>query len=509
MAGIERTIEILQETDSPADIHNFIQTQLDSIVDYVLLEAYTEGPKTTKLGALDFIKNALFQKHMVNSLCTEKYIFGLRSIRKNGHAKKVSDGVVSMCYEIYTDGMKLLLESAPACVLEIISKKTGLCYFEEILKSSDCNGIVEMFPCFFSLSEHNFIQWIKFLSDRNCISLILKFFTRLKKAQKDLQNLSKFLYLFVSFTGNVFRDSAYMNATGRHYSYFYKEIEKRVLPLFDVIFVESDAINRLACLEVLREMIRVIEYIPNNSAILVSLYKYLVHSEILKELAQGNHQPGVAVRIVYLINTISLTVRFKSPHTLSFLRTTNILSHIAEYLHGTSTHTITNEVCLLINELIYVDKIFYIDEIVEFCQAIRLKTFKQVIQIYSTSQKKHSPHASIIDCITPVISILYKLYYICLYESSNRSKEMKTQSRRFVVIDETSKPYRILQELEFLQDEQAYWYITTRVLEHGKRLSLEHSRSLPERLPNSEQFARYFCEYTAAILPAYPPWLFQ
>ncbi|KAI5167255.1 hypothetical protein NEIRO02_1807 [Nematocida sp. AWRm79] len=509
MADIERTIETLQETDSAVDTHNFIETQLDSVLDYLFLESYTESQKTCKLGVLDFIKTALFQKHVIPKLCTEKYIFGLRNIRKNGYAKKVSDGIMSLCYEIYSDGIKILLENKPEKLLSVIFRHSTLCYFEEILKSSDCNGIVELFPCFFSLSEQNFVTWIKFLASKNSVCMIFRFFMRLKRGQKDLQNLSKFLYLFVSFTGNVFRGSVYMKDTGKHYAHFYNEIEKRVDVLLDTIFVENDAVNRLSCLEVVREMIQVIEYMPEDSNVLPSLYNYLKGSEVLQYLSNGNHSAPACVKVIYLINTVMRTIRFKSSHTLNFMQETNILSHIAMYLYGTATHTITNEICLLLNEMIYVDKVFYINPIADFCQAIRTTSFNQVIQIYSSSQKKHTPHASITDCITPVIYILYKLYYMCLHESTSRSKELKTHSRRFVVIDETTEQYKILQELEFLQEEQAYWYITIRVLEHSKRLSLEYCRALPEKLPNSEQFARYFCEYTASVLPTYPAWLFR
>lgn len=509
MADIEKTIEILQETDSPEEIQKFVEEHLEGLLDYLLLTLYSESQKTSKLAVLDFIKGVITEKQIAQRLCTEKYIFGLRSIRKHSHSKKVPDGVVSLCYEIYADGMKVLLETMPRRVLEIIQSHLTLCYLEQLLKSSDYNPIVEMFPCFFSLSEDNFSFWIKLLAGKDVILIIIKYFHKFQKTQKEIQNLCKFLYLFVSFTGNLFKDSVTLSKTGLHYTHFYKEIEKRTHTLLDTIFTETDGINRFSCLEVINEMIRTVEYLPESVNNLSFLYRYLIHSEILKKIEESEHTPIVTLRVIHLINIITRTIRYKSVEMLNFLKKTELLSHIAVYLYSTTTYGVTNEVCYLLNELIYVDKVFYIDLIIEFSQSVKIHTFKRVIKIYSVSQKKHNAHASITDCITPVIYILYKLYYICLHESTRKHRESRTQPRRFIVIDETTESYKILQELEFLQEEQAYWYITTRVMEHGRRMSMEYSRSLSERHPNAEQFARYFCEYTASILPAYPPWLFQ
>ncbi|KAI5189893.1 hypothetical protein NEMIN01_0756 [Nematocida minor] len=509
MSEIENSIEILQETDSADDIEQFLANNLEEIIDYVQLASYKEGQKSRKLGTLDFIKGAFSNRSIANRLCTEKYIFGLRNIRKNSHAKKVPDGVAFVCYEIYTETIKMLLDFMPEQVISIIYKHPSLCYFEQLIKSADCNSIVEMFPCFFSLNGAHFERWIQLLTSKSIVSMIFKYFNRPGKPHKDIQNLSKLLYLFVSFTGTVFRDSASMESMGIHYTYFYREIEKRTHPLLDTIFLGTDSINRISCLEVIREMIRTTEFLPADTSVFSFLYRYLTHSEILKEFSKNSHEPHTVVRVIYLINTIAATIRFKSVHTLSFLKSSSFLAHTAMYLHTTTTHTVTNEICALINELIYVDKIFYMEPIIELCQAVKSHTFKRAIQLYSTSQKRHSPHVSVSDCITPVIYILYKLYYICHYESTSRSREAKTLSKRFIVVDETTDSYKILQQLEFLQDESAYWYITTRVVEHERRLSLEYCRALPERQPNAEQFARYFCEYTASVLPAYPPWLFQ
>ncbi|KAH9385715.1 uncharacterized protein NEMAJ01_0611 [Nematocida major] len=507
--GIERAIEVLQETDSPADIRRFVENKLGAVIDYIFLISSTSSQKTSRLNTLDFIKGSIFQKSIAPKLCTEKYIFGLRSIRKNAHSKKVSDGIVSLCYEIYADGMKILLECMPEKTLEIIAGHPSMCYIEQLLKSSEYSPIIEMFPCFFSLGESNFCRWIRLLVAKDAISMLLRSLEKLTRAQKGAHNLAKFLYLFVSFTGNVFKDSAHMEATGYHYTHFYSQIEERAEPLLSCIFSGSDSINRLACLEVVREMIRTVEYLPSGKHTLRFLHVYLEGSSVLKSLESSDHTAPATVCILYLINTVSRTVRYKHADMLEFLKKTRFLHHVAVYLHGTSTHSITNEVCLLLNELVYVDKAFYIDLIVEFSRSVKDHTFKKVVQTYAVSQQRHNPHVSVIDCITPVVYILYKLYHMCMYECTKRSKEARQQSTRFVVVDETKEMYKLLQALEFLQDEQAYWYITTRIFEHEKRISLEYGRSLPDRHPNAEQFARYFCDYTASVLPAYPPWLLQ
>lgn len=510
MTGIESAVEALQETDTPAEIDHFLENNLECIVDYVQLTTYKEGHKSRKIAILDYLKTILSNRSIAPRLCTEKYVFGLQSIRVHASTKKVPDGIVYMCYEIYSETVKILLEDIPEEFLGIVYRHPNICYIEQLIKSAECNSIVEMLPCFFSLNGNNFEKWIDMLVSKSIISMIFKYFNKPGKPHKDTQNLSKILYLFVSFTGNLFRDSENMKSTHIHYAFFYREIEKRTHCLLNTVFMGSDSINRLSALEVIRCMISANEFLlPNESSFFRFLSRYFIHSDVLKCLIEGDHSPAATVRIIHMINTLSATVRYKSIHTLNFLNASGCLGHIAVYLHSTSTHTVTNEICYFLNELIYVDKVFYIDPIILFCQKVKEYTLKRVVQLYAHSQKKHSPHVSISDCITPVIYILYKLYYLCLYDTTNRNRETKTQSKRFIVIDEGIDSYKILQQLEFLQEEHAYWYITTRVVDHERRISLEYSWSLPERPPNAEQFARYFCEYTASILPAYPPWLFR
>lgn len=510
MCNIERTVELLQEADSEGEIVKFVEESINDILAYVQLADYKEGQKTRRLVTLDYLKAILSKKYLASRLCTEAYVFGLRAIRKNSSIKKVSDGVVFLCYEIYTESVKVLLEMAPEEFLNVIYSHPTLCYLEELVKSSECNSVVEMFPCFFSLSGKNFERWINLLVCKEVVSMLFKYYNKPGKPHKNTQNLSKLLYLFVSFTGNLFLDPENMKNSSVHYAFFYREIEKRTHALLDTAFMGNDSLNRIASLEVIREMIRVNEFLPQNESSFFSfLYRYLAHAEVLRDLKNNVHSSTATVRIVRLINTLSRTIRFKSVYTLGFMESSELLKYLAVYLHSTATHTVTNEICHLLNELIYTDKIFYIQPIIHFCQEIKSLTLKRAVCLYALSQKRHNPHVSISDCITPVIYILYKLYYLCLFDSTNRNREAKGPSKRFVVIDEGADSYKILQQLEFLQEEHSYWYMTTRVVDYERRISLEYCWSFPERSTNAEQFARYFCKYSASVLPAYPGWLFQ
>ncbi|KAI5180750.1 hypothetical protein NEOKW01_1034 [Nematocida sp. AWRm80] len=509
---IERILEEVQEGDVDPKVELLFKSQIDLVLDYLSFSSYKEGPKARKVATLEGLKTLVLYKHLVECLCTERFIYLLAEIKKNIHSKRISERIIELTYDVYAECTKSLLEHFPDETIQIIISTPGKSYLDIFIRCCDSNYIVDLFPCFFSISGNSFQSWIRYLVSKEVISTVFKALNKSSSAQKDTQSYTKLLYPLVSFTSGIFKKEFVTETTGVYYTYFYQEIVKRMPSLLDIIFIGTDCINRISALEVLKEMIKVTEYLSMDIDPLPFLYRYLKHSEILKQLQNNNQEPLTQIRIIVLLNTISRTIRFKSSALLEFLEETQLMSYSIKYLYTSNIHGITNEICSLLNEMIFVDKIFYVNTLLEICNTIQSLTLYPCIKSFSNSQRKGFPNASLIDCITPMIYTLHKLYEVCLKEATikkNRTSDWKLSQNRFTIVDETIPSYKILQSLFFLQDESLHWYKSIRILEHKRRVSMGSIKYTPETLPNSEQFARYFCSYILSTLPECSEYLFN
>src|SRR5699024_729464 len=159
------------------------------------------------------------------------------------------------------------------------------------------------------------------------------------------QSFFKILYLFVSFTTNIFKKELH-SCTNISYTYFYNEIETRISYLLDMIFLESDAINRASALEVLREMIKITGYINTNNTIpFTSLFQYMKQSQALKDLQNMHRNAKSQIRVINMVNIVARTIRFQSAALQDFFTCTNFIPSLIRYLYSCSTFSFSNELC--------------------------------------------------------------------------------------------------------------------------------------------------------------------
>ncbi|OAG31083.1 hypothetical protein NEDG_01857 [Nematocida displodere] len=499
---IERAIEAINDGDSSISAERLVFDRLEEVIKYIGFIEYKEGPKARKMATIETLKTALVEKSLAKRLCSENYLFLLKAIRHNGYAKKVPEAIIELSYEAYAESLKALLEFNSQDTITTITSSNE-CYLDLVLKCSDSHHIIDLFPCFFSLSEEPFLKWITFLISKNFVGSIIKNMNKYKKALKETQNFSKLLYLLVSFTGSLFKRQLRLEA-GTEYMHFYNEIENRSDTLLDTVFIETDAINRVAALETIRELIKTTEFLPPRSEAFSFLFIYVAGSEILKRIKENHHSADTTIKTVILINTIARTIRFKSAALKAFFSATDFPTALIRYAYSTSTHTLTNEVCIFLNELVHTDTAFYLDALVEICKEIHSCSLKQVIQAYASSQKKHAPSAALVDFTTPFVYLIYQLYDICLDVAAAEPTGTTSTLARFTVIDKGVDVYQIIQELSFLSQDLYIWYRFSRIQEHKKRLSLAYATEPIEIYSATEQFARYLCHCTAAVLPDYP-----
>ncbi|KAI5172317.1 hypothetical protein NEFER03_1431 [Nematocida sp. LUAm3] len=499
---LEQSIEATQEGDSSISSERLIYNQLDIVIDYISFKIYKEGSKSKKISTMDTIKVAFCNKHLCHKLCTEKYLFLLIEARKNSSLKKISETIVETSYEVYAESVKTLLENHPLETINIITESKTFSYIEILLKCSDSPHIIDLFPCFFSLSKEAFQKWIDFLIKIQVVDLIVRYITKYRKTHREVQNLFKLLYLFITFTSNIFRKELIPPKNPTLYMHFYLEIGKHLDLLLDSIFKESDAINRLSALEVLKEMIKTSWCIPRDKRIFPTLTKYFESLQLIKSLQEKICSPLVQIQVITLVNIITRTIRFRSTAVKKFFEETDFLSSLIAYLYVINTHTITNEICALINEFIYTDKEFYLEALIKISRQIKECSYAHPQEVFSDSQKPHRPNAIIQDCVTPVLYIIYQLYSTAVSESTSPEPSKNISSvRRFTVTNQKSSMYKLIQELSFLQSDEYHWYKTNRVHQHGQRLALMHTGDPHEPIVNQEQIARYICMHILSLFP--------
>lgn len=509
---IEKIIEAIQEGESSVSTERLIYDRMENIISYLTLVEYKESSRSRKAAVAETLKNVLLDKHLCKRFCTPRYLFILIETKKNSKAKKISDSVVELIYSIYSDSIKALIEYYPEETLQIITDKNNPCYLDMILRCIDSSQIVNAFLCFFSLPTKHFQKWVHFLITKEFIDMVFKQIQKYKKTGKELQSFFKILYLFVSFTTNIFKKELH-SCTNISYTYFYNEIETRISYLLDMIFLESDAINRASALEVLREMIKITGYINTNNTIpFTSLFQYLKQSQALKDLQNMHRNAKSQIRVINMVNIVARTIRFQSAALQDFFTCTNFIPSLIRYLYSCSTFSFSNELCGVLNELIHVNRIFYQPALIEIAKEVRSIGFQRLIETFADSKRKHSPNVSILDRVTPFIYILYQLYISCLFESRRQSlrqySSRNTSQRRFIVVEQNKEPCPLLDSLSFFSESSSYWYRTVRLPEYQKRLSLDYIREMPAHIDNLEQFSRYICDYVASSLPVYPHFLF-
>jgi len=509
MDEIEREIEEIQNGESSISIERLVSERIEEVLSYISFSTYKEGQKSRKIGVIETIKGVLTDKSFCKRLCTPRYVFLLAEIRKNTQSKKISEGLLEVSYEAYANGIKSLLEFSPEETLGVIVQARNMCYLEAVLESGDSQHVVDLFPCFFALSGENFHKWIKFLISKNFVDMVFRSLSRQRSMQKETQNFTKLIYLLISFSGTIFKRD-FPADIGVDYSFFYREIEKRASAILDIVFIDSDAVNRLSALHAIKEMIKVLEYLQKDPNPFHFFFRYVAESQILRALKNSTYLPDTQIKIILLINLISRTVRYKSASLREFFITSKILPDLIRFLYQTTTYTVTNEMCTLINELVHVDRSFYISAILDICEEVQKQSLKKPIESLSTSQKKNGPTSAVLDCVTPVLHILYKLYCACASESNSQNTkptEIKTSQKRFTVIGKESAVYQILQALRFFEEDSMRWYRSTRLQEYEKKTSLEYVRAFPDTASNLDQFSRYFPSYLSSVLPEYPLFL--
>lgn len=509
MSAIERDIEAIHNGESAISAERLVFDRLDQIVEYLEFAEYKEGNKNQRIAVMETIKTALASKLLTRKLCTEKYLFLLQNIKKNAHARKVSEGVMELSYEAYAESIKSLLEFAPEQVVEIMLGAKDQCYLELILRNGESQHIIDLFPCFFSLTGATFQKWIDFLIARNFVGLIFRWIKKQKKAHRELHNFTKLLYLLVSFTGTIF-SRHFPTGSEAEYTHFYRQIEQNAAFLLDIAFAEDDAINRMSALEVVREMVKISEYLPKGSSSFRFLAEYFTNSPLLPALREDHQAPSTHVKAIAFINLLARTIRYQSVEMQQFFIAADLGTWLVRYLYATTTFTVTNEVCALLNELILVNKEFYVAALLGIIKEVRAQGLAKLVGPFAASQKKGAANVSLLDHITPAIYLLYRLHRRCAQElAAQRGKaaESKVSQRRFTIIDQNSPTFQLLEELSFLQEDAWHWYRTTRIFEYEKRMSLHYLQEFPERFQNSEQFSRYICDYISSTLPEYSSFL--
>ncbi|KAI5192112.1 hypothetical protein NECID01_1821 [Nematocida sp. AWRm77] len=511
MSDIEKDIEAVHNGESSISGERLVFDRLEEIIQYIEFSQYKEGNKAKRAALMETVKGALCSKLLSKKLCTERYLFLLSNIKIHPRDRKVTEGMLELTYEAYAESVKSLLEFSADQVMEVVLKETTVCYLSLLLRHSESHHIIDLFPCFFSLTGANFQKWIEFLIEKNFVEMIFRSIRKQRKKQGETQNFTKLLYLLVSFTGTIFPRHFPVSA-GIEYMHFYKQIQSKASFLLEIAFgvAEEDAVNRSSALEVIREMIKVRGYLSSNTVSFEFLCKYFITSKTLQELVDSNQSPESQLKVVMFINLLSRTIRYKQLEIQDFLLSSGLSSGLVQYLYTTNTFTVTNEICALLNELVYVDKKFYSPFLLGIIQEVRSQGLTRLVNPFAASQRKHAAHVSLIDYITPAVYILYKLHSLCMHElttEKENSLEPKTSQKRFIVIDQTAPVHQLLEELSFLQEDAMHWYKTTRILEHKKRLSLYYLKELPERLQNSEQFSRYVCDYISSTLPEYSSFL--
>ncbi|KAI5187414.1 hypothetical protein NEHOM01_2159 [Nematocida homosporus] len=506
---LERAIEATQEGESSLSAERFIFDHLDSAIRYIGFIDYKEGPKSRKISTIEALKSAFVYKHLAKKLCTPTYLFLLKDIKHNSATKRIPDSLTEMSYEIYAESIKTLLEYYPQDTINILTRPESPCFLSALLKSSDSSHIIDMFPCFFSLSNQTFHQWIDLLISKNFVDMIFQYLHRAQKQGKETQSLFKLLYLLISFTANIFKRE-FITRSDLNYTCFYQQILSYLKPILSTVFQDKDSINRTAALEVIREIIKTTEYLPKEAAPFPLLLAALAATPTFSHFQANQQTPDVLLRVLILINTITRCIRFKTQTLLLFFQETHFLKYLIHYLYAANTHTLTNEVCSLLNELIYTGKLFYRQALIEIGHEVRALEFSKPTQLFSNSLQRYTPHVSILDRITPAILILYRLYTSAISETktvtTHKSNPNSSLSlKRFTIIDQSTEIYQLAQELSFFHNAKFHWYRINRILEHEKRLTLNYIRDPPEVILNSEQFARYFCDYISSTLPDYPP----
>lgn len=502
--GLEREIEAINNGESPVSPERLVVERLDEVVKYLTFEAYKEGPRPKKAAIMETLRQALPTKMVSRALCSEQYLFCIEYIRRNARVRKIPEGILELSYEAYADSVKGILAFHQSLFVQAVLNARGRCYFSLILRSAESPNITDLFPCFFSLVGAPLLAWVEYLVERNAVGLIVKALMKSRRKQKPTHFYTKLLYLLVSFTGNIFRQEL----TGSAVSYFYFEVEKHFDLILDIVFFDEDAANRISALEVVREYIKTVEFIPEASGVFDRFLMYLESSPVLGQLSSEAYSPAQQLRAITMVNLLARTVRFKQPAVRSFLSRTHLLQLLMRYVHKMPSHVVSNEMCGLLNELVYVDKVFYIDALVDAAREARAQTLSRQTKVFADSFRKSGANVAISDCLTPIFCSLYTLFDACNFECATQSIKQTDSCqtlRRFSVFDQETPCYNLHRELLFLQDEEYEWYRRTRVQEYRSRISLVYIGRGPEKISeNEEQTARYFCSCILSLLPVFP-----
>lgn len=532
---IESTIELLQDGRISTRPEQFIAANISEVIKYMGLALFAHGNKGRKASTIEYIKRTIIDNHLVDALYSREYLFLIKEIRRNAQRKKVSEGIVETWYENYTEIIRKMIESDSGRVMDVIcssleqapgedseSAKSGN-YFLLLLRSSDSHYMVDVFASFFVMEEKSLVRWLHFLKKAEVVSLTIGMIARRQAEGREYQNLSKVLYVLVSFTGTIIRrcpDAAELQVAP---FYFYSEVDAQAPFLLQTLFSEAEYFNRASVLEVLKALLYKAESMDNMRAELIEHLGRFISPEHasgghpLALIQQRSAEDASVLKVSALVELVSRSIKFKNASMRDALLGARFVEEVLEYNGAVPlASTLSQAILYLVKELVATDRAFYCDVLISLCRFIYRFAFRIQRNFFSLSYTEFAPHHSINDNFTPILKEIAGLKEVCSFESrtySSRSgrqpsnpggsgdaKERDT-GNRFFTIGKENASYKIAKELAFMESEEWEWYLSV-LGEYEKRMGLEYVRGPRERLVEvNEQFARYLCRYVGQALP--------